>query len=281
MTAPDTPLDPPSIAETVMACKPPKRRVRDPLARWMRRRDWHYQKPQNGLRHRLYDLVSEQHPWYDWGHRLMILTGSDDCGNWGEPEPPTWFYRLGEPKRMIRTKYPQHPLATFEIVTDYTEFRRRTKGLNEDEMYAWKAIGTSQDGELILGHRFWGGKFYGMPDWEVALLRRYLRMWRRLDWFGLRSWLYSQGLHAAVHQKVPRTCQVSPPPGSGGYSHWYCDQKRKHAGPHRYRNYEWDPTKDRVEHTPTRQEIDRLEEALGFDGPGLAPLLRHDPREAT
>ncbi len=242
--------NPEQIADYERPCRPPKRPVRDLLVKLMRKRHWSHKTPRDGLRRRIFDLVSEHHRWWDWGHRLMILTGSDDGGNWGEPEPPTWFYRLGPPKRMARTKYPRHPLSTFEIITTYDEFTHRTKGFNEDQMYEWKAICTNQDGDLILGHRFWGGSFYGMPQCEVALLRRYLRMWRRLDWFGARSWLYSQGLHAAINQKVPRTCQVSPPPGSGGYSHWFCDQKRKHTGPHRYRNYVWDPTKKHVEYAP-------------------------------
>lgn len=252
--------EPAQHADYVAPRMPPKRPVRDLLVKLMRRRRWNYRTPRNGLRRRLYDLVSERHRWWDWGHRLMILTGSDDGGNWGEPEPPTWWYRLGPPKKMARTGYPRHPLSTFEIVTTYDEYKFKTEGLNEDEMYAWKAIGLGQDGDLHLGHIYWGGRFYGMPKCEVALLRRYLRMWRRLDWFGARSWLYSQGLHAAVNQKVPRTCQVSPPPGSGGYNHWFCDQKRKHTGPHRYRNYQWDPTKDTVEYTPAVEETARLEE---------------------
>jgi hypothetical protein len=66
----------------------------------------------------------------------------------------------------------------------------------------------------------------------------------------LRSWLYTQGLHAAVHTKKPFACQAAPPRGSGGYSHWHCGLKRRHAGPHRYNNYEWDPTKPSVEYAP-------------------------------
>lgn len=251
-------------ADSVRAVAAPKHRVRDFIVTAMRKRGWNHRTPGEGLRHRAYALASERHRWWDWGHRLMILVGSDDCGNWGEPEPPTWWYRLGEPKKMLRTKHPRHPLSTFEIVTDYDEFKRKTKGLNEDEMYAWKAICVNQDGELILGHRYWGGNFYGMPKWETALLRRYLRKWRRLDWYGLRSWLYSQALHAAVNQKIPFKCHAAPPSGSGGYSHWLCDQKRKHAGPHRFRNYEW--TEGKVEHTPTKQEIDHLEGLLHNDG---------------
>jgi hypothetical protein len=237
-------------ADYVRASRPPRRPVRDLLVKLMRRWKWNHSKPRNGLRHRLYDLASTRHPWYDWGHRLMILVGCDFGGNWSEPEPPTWWYRPGEPKKMFRTKYPRHTLSTFEIVKNYDEFRRRTEGLNEDGLYAWQAIGVSQDGALYLGHRFWGGTFYGMRKDETAILRRYLRMWRRLDWFGLRSWLYSQALHAAVERKVPFSCQVVPPKDSGGYSHWHCDQKRKHEGPHRFGNYEWDPTKKHVEYAP-------------------------------
>jgi hypothetical protein len=219
--------------------KPPRRWVRDPLARLMRKRAWGWKTPRNGIRSRLYSLTIEHHPWWDWGHRLMILTGTDMAGNWSEPEPPTWWYRRGQAKPMWRTGFPRHPMRSFEIVTDYEEFRRRTEGLNEDGMYEWQAIAVNEDGQLILGHQYWGGNFYGLAGDEVALLRRYLRMWRRLDWFGARSWLYSLGLHAAVHRKVPRSCQAQAPKGQGGYDHWYCQLPRRHDGMHRYNNYVW------------------------------------------
>lgn len=230
--------------------RPSKRRVRDPLARLMRKRGWHYRTPSNGLRHRTYDLTAERHPWYDWGHRLMILVGDDQGGNWSEPTPPTWWYRQGPPKRMWRTGYPRHPFSTYEVVKSYDEFRQLTEGLNEDQMYEWQAMGTNQDGDLHLGHRYWGGAFYDLNHSDVALLRRYLRKWHRHNWFGLRSWLYKQGLHACVNVKKPWTCQVTPPKGSGGYSHWFCTGKRRHAGPHRFGNYEWDPAQKRVEYAP-------------------------------
>lgn len=225
-------------------------------ARWlatrlrMKKKSWAYQTPRNGLRRRLYCLLIDNHPWWDWGHKLMILVGQDFGGNWSEPEPATWWYRLGTPKNQWRTGYPRHPLSTFQIVTGYDEFRRLTEGLDEDGMYEWKAICVNQDGELHLGHQYWGGSFYGLSDWEVALLRRYLRKWHRIDWFGLRSWLYHQGLHAAVYSRKPFTCQVTPPKGTGGYDHWFCSLSRRHDGPHRYRNYQWDPAKDRVEYDP-------------------------------
>lgn len=219
------------------APKAAQKRRRDRLARWMRKRGWSHKTPRNGVRRQLYELTIARHPWWDWGHWLMILVGIDEGGNRSEPTPPTWWYRLDTPKQMWRTRYPRHPLSTFQIVTDYEEFRRLTKGLNEDQMYEWKAIGTNQDGELHLGHQYWGGTFYGLSKWEVALLRRYLRRWRRLDWFGLRSWLYKQGLHGAVFSKKPFTCGATPPKGQGGYSHWRCHLPRRHGGMHRFHNY--------------------------------------------
>src|SRR5438128_4140495 len=163
---------------------PPCGRNRYPLSRWMRKHRWGF-KTRDGLGARIYSLTIDHHPWWDWGHRLLVLTGSDMGGNWQEPKPAAWWYRRGVSKRMWRTGYPR---STFEVVTDYDEFKTRTKGLNEDEMYAWSAIAVNQDGELILGHRWWGGDFYGMRKDEVALLRRYLRLWHLRDWFGLRSW---------------------------------------------------------------------------------------------
>jgi hypothetical protein len=208
------------------------------LARLMRKRGW-YASPNNGLRQRLYSLATDHHPWWDWGHPLMILVGRDECGNWSEPRPETWWYRQGPPRRMWRTKYPRHPLSTYQVVTDYTEFRSLTEGLNEDQMYEWQAIYCTSDGDLSLGRRYWGGNFYGLSKADCALLRRYLRAWRRLDWWGLRSWLYAQGLHAAVYTKKPFACNHVPPRGQGGYDHWHCKLKRGHDGMHRVGSYVW------------------------------------------
>lgn len=209
------------------------------LAKVMRRFGWYKTEHDNRITGRLYHLVVGHRHWWDWGHAVMTLVGNCVGGNYDAPSPPTWWYRHGPPTRMWRTKYPRHPLSTFQVVTDYAQFRKLTEGLNEDQMYEWQAIYVDQDGELSLGRRYWGGKFYGMPACDVALLRRYLRMWRRLDWFGLRSWIYSQALHAAVHQRKPFTCQEIPPRGSGGYDHWHCQQPRRHGGLHRFNSYEW------------------------------------------
>ena len=207
------------------------------VARFLYQRGWPQKR--GSVRHRIHSLVSEHHPWYDWGHRLMILVGQDQGGTWGEPTPPTWFYRQGEPKRMRRTGYPTHPLRTYEVITDYSTFRERTEGLNEDQLYEWQAMNTSQDGDLHLGRRFWGKPFYDLNHADVPLLRRYLRHWRLLDWFGLRSYLYKQALHACVYTKKPFACHAAPPKGSGGYSHWLCTLRRGHDGLHRYRNSVW------------------------------------------
>jgi hypothetical protein len=218
-----------------MADRRPTFRVR--LMRLTIRRRWNA-APGGSIRHRAFRLTSER-PWWNWGRHLMIIVGQEQGGNYNEPEPGTWWYRLGPAKRQRRTGFPRHPLSTYQIVKDYSEFRRITEGLNEDQMYEWQAISVNQDGELTLGHRYWGGNFYGLRKCDVALLRRYLRHWRRIDWWGLRSWLYSQGLHAAVYAKKPFSCGARPGPGHGGYDHWSCHLRRGHEGMHRVNNYVW------------------------------------------
>jgi hypothetical protein len=217
----------------------PKPTLRRRLWRCAYDRGWSRGKLIGSFRHRILDVLGQRHPWWDWGHPLMTLVGQEWCGSWREPVPPTWWYRLGKPKRMVKTGYPQHPLSTYEIITSYKEFQARTVGLNEDEMYEWQAICVDSDGSLQLGHRYWGGTFYGLSHWDVALLRKYLRMWRRLDWWGLRSWIYKQALNAAVDRKKPFACNAVPPRGHGGYSHWHCTLKRRHGGLHRFRDSYW------------------------------------------
>lgn len=190
----------------------------------------------DGIRARMRSLLIDRHGWWDWGHRLMILTGSDHGGNWGNPEPPTWWYRAVPGKPMWRTGYPRH---RFEIITDYWRFREIYEPLREDARYEWKAFAMNQDRELVLGKQYWGGPFYGLRRDEQRLLGRYLRMCRRHDWYGIRSWLYAQGLHAAVDHRRPWRCNASPPQGTGGYSHWHCHEPRRHAGLHRCNNYVW------------------------------------------
>lgn len=216
---------------------------------------WYKTEYDNKIRGRIHHIFlrNHGHPWYDWGHRVMILVGTCIAGNYNDPTPPTWWYKHGPPKSMFRTKYPRHPLSTYQIVTTYDEFRKLTTGLNDDELYEWHAIGINCDDELQLGHQYWGGTFYGLQECDVALLRRYLRMWNRMNWFGLRSWIYDQALHACVHVKKPFSCKQLPPKDSGGYDHWYCQRSRRHHGMHRYNSYLWEVNEegiDRVVHVP-------------------------------
>lgn len=213
-----------------MAAKPRR------LERAMRKRGWSYKTPRDGLRRRAWSLASERGPWWDWGHRLMALVGTDDCGNWDEPTPPTWWYRLDPGKPMRRTRYPRHRLT---VVKTYDEFAALTAGLDEAALDEWRAVGYGQDRDLHTGRQFWGEWHTTPTHWEVALIGRWCRMARRHDWWGVRSWLYSQGLYAAVNKRKPRSCKAVPTRGSGGYDHWHCQSSRRHEGPHRYGNYAW------------------------------------------
>jgi len=168
------------------------------IERWMRKRGWSYKTPNNGLRRRLWATASSRNRWRDWGHYLMIWVGTDFGGNWSEPDPPTWYYREDSSVPMKFTGYPQHPRSTYTIIKDYTTFMEMTHDLNEDQMYIWKAFCWSQDRELHLGHQYWGGRYFGLSRWELPLLKDYVKMSHRYDWYGARSWLYSLGLHATV-----------------------------------------------------------------------------------
>lgn len=228
MSTPDTPK------------RTAKRTASRRLANRMRRHGW--LGDDDALRTRVYRIVSDYRGrWWDWGHPVMTLVGSGWGGNYQEPTPPTWWYRTEtSPRRMWRTGYPRTRLR---VVKDYDAFRDATEGLqsDSDEHYPWRAICTSQDNDLHLGRQYWGGDFYGLSFAEMRLLTIWLIRWEFTNWFGLRSWIYTQALHAAVHQRKPFTCQQTPPKGSGGYTHWHCQLKRNHTGPHRFNNYTWSP----------------------------------------
>ncbi len=206
------------------------------LADLMRRFGWNRSKHDARLTGRLYHLSTHRYRWYDWGHRVMAILGRANGGSYDNPSPPTWWYVEIAPKIMWRTRYPRR---RYEVVKSYDEMRRRTSGLNEDEMYRWRAVGADQDGDVVLGRRWWGDPFYGLDYAEVRIVHRWMRRWRWKNWFGLRSWLYTQALHAAVNQRKPFSCGVNPPAGSGGYSHWRCQLKKRHDGLHRFNAYVW------------------------------------------
>lgn len=216
---------------------------RSRLARHLRTRGWgkgptdindaHY-----GVRRRVLALLQERNPWWDWGHRVMIIVGDDDGGNWSEPTPPSWWYRPGVPDRMWRTNYPRHRPSTIELVTRYSQLRERIEGATDDEKYEWLGIYLDQDHQVKFGH-YYTDSFYGLRSWEIPIVARWLRMARRHDWYGLRSWLYSHALHAAVNRRKPFSCGEPPPRDAGGYSHWLCTRRRRHSGLHRYANMVW------------------------------------------
>lgn len=215
------------------------------LYRFTRHLGWH-RSPGDSIKGRIYHLLWMHHPWWDWGHRVMVLVGQDNGGNYDSPSPRTIWYREGKAVRMWRTKYPTHPPRSYQIVKSYTEFMALTKGIdkNSDAHYEWRAICAGQDGNLHLGRQYWGGDYYGLDHWEMELLRRWLNRWRWRNWFGLRSWLYSQALEAAVAHRKPFSCQQTPPKGQG-YSHWHCQERKRHDGPHRFRNAEWGVSDER------------------------------------
>lgn len=204
-----------------------KYRMSDALASWMRKR---------GFRGRLYHLLIIRDPWWRWGSRLRQLVGMSVMDRGDEPRPPSWFYVPAPPKHMWVTGYPRR---RYRLVKNWEQMRAETKGLNEDQMYDWKAINASQDGDLQFGHMYWGGGFHGLDYAEQRLLLRYLLRWELTNWFGIRSWLWHQGLHNALHATRPGSCKQVPPRGSGGYDHWHCALDRGHGGLHRFRDYQW------------------------------------------
>jgi len=222
------------------------------LAKLLYRQGWNRRPNANGIRRRIFDLVNCRYPWWDWGHRVMIFTGSDFGGNWQEPTSETWWYRAGQPTRMWRTGYPR--TTNVEIISDYRQFMALTEGMvpDDDAHYEWRAIGFNQDDELHLGRQFWGMQFHGLSYWELPIVAKYLRRHRRRTWFGVRPWLYSQALHSAVSTRKPFACNAVPPSGSGGYDHWHCGEKRRHLGPHRFGNSTWNDG-GKVGHSP--QEV--------------------------
>lgn len=194
------------------------------------------------LPRRAFDALAPDRPWWDWGHRVMALTGRDDSGSWGVPRPrDLWFRKVNG--RMQTTRH-------------YADVRANP---SED----WRIFDSQNDGfEIIIG--WWphpahgrGGQIHrdGLDGRaEIELFRRwFFTEWAVSEWFGLRRWAYYKGLHAAVNQRIPFTCQVTPPRESGGYDHWHCQERKRHAGPHRFRNYTWDG--GQVEYAPV--ETDR------------------------
>jgi hypothetical protein len=197
---------------------------------------------EGGLAHRLLTIATDNHHWYDWGHRLMTLVGRwDGTGDYSMPRGRDLWYRFDSDNE-----------TSGKIITThrYTDVRDMPDA-------GWKVFDVQDDGHTVmLG--WWGDRirFYGLNRRELALFRRW-DLWERRargEWFGIRRWLYCKGLHAAVHLRKPFACNTTPPPGSGGYSHWHCELRGKHTE-HRFRAYVW--VDGRVTHRPNEQKPTR------------------------
>lgn len=192
------------------------------------------------LPRRAQDVIAPRYPWWDWGHRVMALTGRDDCGNWGPPRPRDLWFRWVSGSKAQTTR-------------DYAVVRANP---SED----WRVFDSQNDGhEIVIGWSFGPGRPNNVRDSlngraEIGLFRRWLfTEWAVSEWFGLRRWLYYKALRAAVSQRIPFACQATPPRESGGYDHWHCQERKRHNGPHRFRNYTWGGGP--VQYAPT--EVDR------------------------
>lgn len=189
-----------------------------------------------GLLHRILTIRVQRRRWWDWGHMVMTLFGDYRGYEYTVPRGRDLWYRFpdgNETRGRI--------ITTFE----YADVRQNPDG-------EWRILDVQDDGHTVMFGN-WGGRttFYGWSRRELALFRRW-DFWEcrvRGEWLGLRRWIYFKGLHAAVHQRIPFTCQQVPPRGTGGYDHWHCQERGKHTI-HRFNNYRWREDGTRVEHEP-------------------------------
>lgn len=217
----------------------------------MRDRGWTQSALDNTFRARVARALGEWHHWWDWGHPVMWLVGRYDTGSAGVPR--------GRDLWWIPTEYveglPLNLVADFEqrfgcyVTTSYKDVRATIGDIS------WRVYDLQDEGRTVkVG--LWPsqpehqGRMQPLPWQELKVdLFLWWFVWQHLgraQWFGIRRWAYYKALHAAVHQKIPFTCQQTPP--KGGYRHWYCELSRKHRGDHRFRNYTW--SADAVRHSP-------------------------------
>lgn len=233
----------------------PQRTIRHRIVRALRESDRKAGKYDRTKR--LRDLI-DAHGGRDWGHRLMALTGRNDTGSWGPPRGrdlyirDEWVYTDDHSKGEHQRHITRHAMTAWD-------------GVKRGE--SWRTFDWQDDGmTLRVG---WLGDDGRLHDSgidgraELRLFRRWFLWdsWAKAEWFGLRRWLYYKGLSHAVDHRVPFTCGLTPPSGSGGYSHWHCDVRRpllailsgrrtQHDGPHRFNNYRWDEAEERVQYDP-------------------------------
>lgn len=243
----------------------PKRTLRRRLWRKMYDAGWTRVGMDDTLRSRVAHAVNEQKHWYDWGHPVMWLVGRYHCGN---TEPPR-----GRDLWWIPKEYVEGVAAS--LVADYEQrfgcyVTRRYEDVRATSPdIEWRIYDLQDDGRTVkIG--VWphapehDGRVQPMPTWHTMDAKREMRLflwwylWEhkgKAQWFGLRPWAYYKALHAVVNDKRPFSCQRTPDKGAGGYSHWHCQLRKRHKGEHRFRNYTWGGSGERVEFAPVGTRV--------------------------
>lgn len=234
--------------------------------RLMYDRGWTKPDKDDTFRSRVAHALGDWKKWYDWGHPLMWLVGRYDSGSAGAPRGRDMWWIPAEYVEGIATSL----VADFEqrygcfITTSYTDVRATSGDID------WRIFDLQDDGRTVkIG--LWpnapehGGRLQPLPTWHGLGHNREMRLflwwylWQnkgKAQWFGIRSWLYFRALHWAVNAHSPFACGVVPEKGSGGYSHWHCQLRKRHRGmPHRYVNYIWAGPGHRVKHSPKRTAV--------------------------
>lgn len=227
------------------------------LDRWLRERDRRAGRYDRTARFRTVALGT--HGQTDWPHRLMALVGRDDQGSWSPPRVRDLYLRHNRDGSTTTTR---------DAVAAWDGTRKRGE--------EWRTFDSQDDGFTArVGYLGDDGRLHdtGLQGRrELALFRRWLLWdgWVKAEWFGLRRWLYYQGLHRAVERRVRWTCQAVPPRDSGGYQHWHCQvrvgawgtlrrrlgQPFRHPEPHRFNNYTWTDGAARVRYVTDDPAID-------------------------
>lgn len=233
----------------------PKRTLRRRLWKIMYDAGWTDVEMDDTLRSRVARAVYDAHHWYDWGHPVMWLVGRYDSGNAGAPR--------GRDLWWIPTEYVEGVagslVADFEtrhgcyVTRKYSDVAATTPDIE------WRIYDLQDEGRTVkVG--LWpnspehGGHIQPLPwhQLNVGLFLHWYLIEHKLkaQWLGLRPWAYWKALHAVVDNKVPFACQANPDKAEGGYSHWHCQLKKRHRGPHRFVNYTWDGPGSRVQYAP-------------------------------
>ncbi|KEP75874.1 hypothetical protein HR12_21005 [Microbacterium sp. SUBG005] len=101
-----------------------------------------YGTKDGSIAHRLLTVMIDRHPWYDWGHRLMILTGDYRTGSYETPRGRDLWYRFENENeargRVIKTYAYADASAT------------------RGQDVSWRIFDVQDDGHTVkLG--WWGG----------------------------------------------------------------------------------------------------------------------------